>query len=170
MRSNFFCSSTHSYSSFLLSSIYLSLIVTTFEYKTIWFMCLTSSRSSSSYFWALDKRVSAFLFSYICHPSGFTLDALYWSISTILVFLAFDLAKAAYFCSSRSFFSARFVSSLLMTVASLILASSLALMITASYWLFYSVFFLMVLSSSKLITLAPMFEAFVFPPKRVSST
>ena len=43
-------------------------------------------------------------------------------------------------------------------------------MITASVWLFASVFDLIVLSSSRLMTFAVP-EAFVFlPPKRVSST
>ena len=134
-------------------------------------MCLTSSRSSSSCFWALDKRVSPLFFSATCHSSGLTLDALYWSISSILFLRAFDLAIAAFFCSSASLFSLIYYSLLLITVASLILASSVALIITASCWLLVSVFYLMPLSSSRLITLAPVFWAvFFFPPKSDSST
>ena len=134
-------------------------------------MCLTSSRSSSSCFWALDKRVSPLFFSACCHSSGLTLEALYWSISSILVLRALDLAIAAYFCSSMSLFSLIYYSLLLITVASLILASSVALMITASCWLLVSVFFLIPRSSSRLITLAPVFWAVVFLfPKRDSST
>ena len=157
MRSSFFCSSIHSYSSYLFSLICLSLMVTTFEYKTIWFICLTSSRSSSSYFWAFESRVSALTFSLTCHSSGLTFEALCWSISIILVFLAFDFAIAAYFCSSWSLFSWRAWSFDLITVESLILARSEAEIITASCWLLDSVFFLIVRSSSRLMTLAPVF-------------
>jgi len=58
-----------------------------------------------------------------------------------------------------------------MTVASLILARSVAEMMTASCLLLDSVFYLMVLSSSREMTLAPVFWAvFFLPPKRDSST
>ena len=135
-------------------------------------MCLTSSRSSSIFFYALDRRVSALTFSWVCHSSGFTFWALCWSISTILVLRAFDLAMAACLCSSRRAFSLILCSCDLITVASLILDNSVALMTTASYWLFFSVFFLILRSSSTLITVAP--EMFLAPvllfPNRVSST
>jgi len=139
-------------------------------------MCLTSSKSSSSFFYAFDRRVSALFFSFVCHSVGLTLFTLWASIWSIFCFLAFDLARAAYFYSSRRLFSCDNYSLVLMTVAPLILSRSDLLMITASFWLFFSVFDLMVLSSSRLTTAAfgpiPLLPALPvpLPPKRVSST
>jgi len=172
MRSSFFCSSTHSDSRRLFSFNYLSLMVTTFEYKTIWFMCLTSSSSSSNFFWALDKRVSALLVSAFCHSVGLTLEALWASILIIFCFLALDLARACCFYSSRIYFSWILWSLDLITVACLILSMSPLVIITASFYLFAAVLPLIVLSSSNEITAelaASLLPAF-FPPKRVSST
>lgn len=136
-------------------------------------MCLTSSRPSSSFFWAFERRVSALTFSWVYHSSGFTFWARWASISTILVLRALDLAMAAFFCSLKRAFSLIRCSLDLMTVASLILARSEAVMMTASYWLLPSVLFLILRSSSTLMTVAPptvFFIPLLLFPKRVSST
>lgn len=171
MRSSFFCSSTHSYSRRLFSFNCLSLMVTTLEYKTIWFMCLTSSSSSSNFFWAFDNKVSALLVSAFYHSVGLTLEALWLSISIIFCFLAFDLARAYYFYSSMIFFSYILASLVLITVACLILSISPWVIMTASFYLLFWVLVLIVLSSSNETTVAPApLVAPFLPPKRVSST
>ena len=60
----------------------------------------------------------------------------------------------------------------LIVVASLILAKSFLLIITASFWLFFSVFPLIALSSSNEITPDDVLTALAapFPPNSVSST
>lgn len=120
----------------------------------------------------MDNRVSALLVSAFWYSVGLTLEALWASISIIFVFLAFDLARAYYFCSSIIFFSCILWSLDLITVACLILSMSPLEMITASFYLLLAVFPLIVLISSRetMVAPAPALLAPFFPPKRVSST
>ena len=152
IRSSFFYSSICSFSSWMFSSTCLFLMVTTLEYNTIWFMCLTSSRSLSALYWALDLRLAFLAASSFCHSVGWTFSALLASMACILVFLNFDLARAAYFYSSASCFSTMIWSLVLTVVASLIRSNSAFEITTASFFWFLRAWPRMPRSSSRVIT------------------